>query len=301
MTNIDLIKKALQSQYPFSFDGDWSKLTGGYECDIWRVGQYVVRICPEWRSDAELDWVYRHVAMIGEQIPEVVSPIKTKDDTYFIRFENRPVVIFPYIEGELLDRNNPELLRQAAELLAQIHNTSSRSLENITRPPSDPSAPTEVPLQNDPKYIQDPQLDTWYNQFMASENLKMGLMHGDYYRGNILCDGDVINGVIDWDELTYGEIIREIAWATWEQCHTESGDYLDIERARLFVTTYQGINNTLSSFEYKAIIPLIRYHLRYEIRRSFAAEEAGEDWDEDYRQQEIRAFNNLRNLVFTLF
>lgn len=299
--NDERLKQVLQIHYDLPFEGDWSTLTGGYECDIWRVGQIVVRICPEWRSDAELDWVYHHVSMVGEQIPEVVAPIKTKNDAYFIRFENRPVAVFPYIKGELLDRNNPELLHHSAELLAKIHKASSSITENTTRPRSHPTAPTDIPIQDDPKYIQDPQLDAWYNDFMASDNLTMGLMHGDYYRGNILYNGDVINGVIDWDGLTYGAIIYEVAWATWELCHTESGDFLDIETFISFMRNYLQENKSLSHHELQAIIPLIRYHLRYEIRRSLAAEEAGDDWDDDYRQQEIRAFNNLRNVLLTLF
>lgn len=296
-----MLKRELQSQYSLSFDSDWTKLTGGYECDVWRVGRYVVRVSPEWRSDAELDWTYHTVTALAKEIPEVVAPIKTKDGTYFFRYENRPVLVFPYVEGELLGRNNSELLRQSAELLARIHTVLMRLSDGTNRPPSHPSAPTEKPVQDDPKYIQDAFLDDWYNAFVRRDDLRMGLMHGDYYRANILCDGDQITGVIDWDGLHYGAVIREIAWSTWEHCQTETGDFLDLSNATQYLRAYVQQNDGFGGHDFNLIIPLIRHHLRYEIRRSLAIEEAGEDWDNVYRQQEIRAFQNLRQLIFSIF
>lgn len=304
MTNTPIspaLIKELQQHYDLSFDDSGIKLTGGYECDVWRVGDYVMRISPEWRSDAELNWTYGYVTELGKEIPEVVAPIKTKDDAYFFRFENRPVLVFPYVEGTPLDSDNPEHLRQSAELLARIHVALMRLSDGTTRPPSHPSAPTEEPIQDDPKYIQDDALDDWYNEFVQQEDLPMGLMHGDYYRANILCDGNMIAGVIDWDGLHNGAIICEIAWSTWEHCHTEAGDNLDMHKALPFLMAYLQINDVMSGQLSAAIVPLIRHHLRYEIRRSLAMEEAGEDWDNEYRQQEIRAFQNLRPLVFSIF
>jgi hypothetical protein len=43
-------------------------------------------------------------------------------------------------------------------------------------------------------------------------------------------------------------------------------------------------------------MPLIRQHLRVEIRGALAAKEAGETMDEDYLREELEAFANLMGL-----
>lgn len=295
MLNIDILKTELQIQYPIASEGEWSKLDGGYECEVWRVGEWVVRICPDWRNVEALKHIYRHVCLLAKEFPEIVAPIKTAQGDDLLHYENRPIAVFPYISGKPLNRNNDTLLRHSAELLAQIHMASFHISENAIKLLTPVSDPNLKPIETDPNFIQDPQLDDWYNNFMGRSDLPMGLMHGDYYRANILCDGDKILGVIDWDECNYGVLTRELAWATWEHCRTESGDNLDIGKTLLFLRAYHHKNRVLNT-DYDAIVPLIRYHLRYEIRRSLSMEQAGMEWDEDYRQQEIRGFDNLRHL-----
>jgi len=294
---IETLIKGLKQEYHIALDDLPTQLSGGYECDVWRVGDYVVRVCPEWRSEAEIRWTYEFVRHCAETVPEVVAPIQTKAGDDFIVYEGRVVLVFPYIDGDKLSRLNKNHLWQSARTLARIHLTSA---EKTSRPSSNPSRPTIIPIQADPKIIQDPALDAWYNQFVQRNDLILGMMHGDYYRGNILCRDDKIQGVIDWDECNYGVIIREVAWATWEMCQDEIGDELDTLKAMRFLYAYVQVYPEMLR-EMNAIVPLIRYHLRYEIRRSIAMEEAGRDWDDVYRQAEIRAFNNLRNVILSIF
>ena len=301
MTISPALLHQLERHYDHSFEGEWTQLTGGYECDVWRVSSdvadYVVRICPAWRSDAELQWTYDFVTICAQHIPQVVAPIQTREGTHFIKHDDRAVLVFPYINGTPLDRGNDSLIRHSAELLAKIH-LISQDLPTLTkRPPSHPSAPKDVPNQSDPDYIQDPQLDGWYKDFIEQSNPQMGIMHGDYYRANILCQSDQVVGIVDWDECNTVPILAEVAWATWEQCHTESGDTLDMDKTKLFLQSYREVNDSIPSEAFHALIPLIRHHLRFEIRRSLAMEEAGESWDNDYRLQEIQAFANLRDMT----
>lgn len=289
-------KNLLAQHYAIPFDDMRIELTGGYECDVWRVGYYVVRMCPAWRSEAELVWTYNFVESCAKSVPEVVAPIKTTSGETFIFHDDRAVLIFPFVEGEKLELSNKDLIWQSAQVLAKIHRASDYLPANSERPLSKRDAPQDQP---DPKSIQDPDLDAWYNEFTAGE-LVMGMTHGDYYRGNILCKGNHIVGVIDWDECEYVPIINEIAWATWELCHTDSGDELDTMKAARFLYAYVQVYPQMIH-EMKYIVPLIRYHLRYEIRRSIAYEQAGLAWDDAYRQSEIRAFKNLRKLIFTIF
>ena len=60
---------------------------------------------------------------------------------------------------------------------------------------------------------------------------------------------------------------------------------------------YQAETDILNNDQRQMVIPLIRRHLRVEIRRSIAAEARGEAVDLAYRNAEIRAFNNLRGRI----
>ncbi len=297
------MQEALIHHYERPFENQCERLTGGYECDVWRIRadnlDYIVRICPEWRQAEDIRRIYDYVKIVADYVSEVIAPIPTRTGHHLFDYQGRGILLFPFVAGDMLDRENTMLIRHSAETLARIHIASLDLPENIID--NAPSAPSLTLNREDPKSIQDPELDRWYNEFINREDLMMGMMHGDYYRGNILCDDNHIYGVIDWDECYYGAIIREVAWATWEMCHTETGDNLDMKKVISFLVTYAQTNHRISRMKFNAIIPLIRYHLRYEIRRSFVMEEAGQDWDNDYREQEIRAFNNLRNLILTIF
>lgn len=285
----------LQSHYQIALEGKWTRLTGGYECDIWRVGDVVIRLCPSWRSEDEMRWTYAFVAHCAEHLKQVIVPIPTQLGEPFIAFQGRIVLVLPFVDGKPLGTSDEAQIRQAGDLLGQIHNMSQYLPKDSQRPPSKTTKPNDIPKRLDPKSIQDDTLDTWYKDFIQRNDLRIGMMHGDYYHANILCQDGYIAGIIDWDECEYGALIREVAWATWELCHMPSGDHLDRQKVLVFLQAYTQSNPEMV-FDSETIIQLIRYHLRYEIRRSIAMEKVGEVWDDDYRQSEIRAFNNLRGI-----
>lgn len=291
------LKHVLNTTYQQSFDGEWSALTGGYECALWKVvgddGPWVVRVCPSWRTDDEIAWIYDLVTFCAQHLPAVVAPIKNRRGELFFRHNDHPIVVFPFVEGSALDRTDDDLLVKAGDMLARLHTIARSWPEQRPRPPSHTSAPKVIPRQNDPNALVDRQLDAWLASNRATTTLTEGIMHGDFYAANILCRGGDILGVLDWDECRKGPVIEEIAWATWEFCKTPSGDDLDLDRSQMFLDAYRKSNQTVGPDEYRFVIPMIRDHLRYEVRRSLAAEEAGDDWDQAYREQEIRAFAKL--------
>ena len=286
----------LENRFGYTFDSEWHRLTGGYESDVWRVGDVVVRINPEWRTDYELLWMHDLLKHCATIMPEVPAPIKAINGSTLFRWENRPVTLFPFVTGEILNRHDDYQVEQAAQLLAQIHTTGLKWRGISPRPPHDLSAPTIPKNQIDPDSIIDPDLDRWFNESFLQETQITGVVHGDYYRANILYDDDRISGVIDWDESTIRPLITEVAWSMWEFTHNADGDDLDIQRALNFLGAYRAERNTLTDNDLVHLIPLIRRHLRYEIRRSIADEARGDDVDMEYRNAEISAFNNLRGV-----
>lgn len=284
----------VERRYDVRIVAPWQRLTGSEECDVWRLtttrGQLVLRLSPAWRTLDELRWVHELTRFVAAHVGEVVAPMVALDGTTLFLYTDRPAALFPFVLGERLDREDAQLRESAARLLARLHLAAMQWPNLRERPTSGDHTTREV----DDALLRDADLDTWYATDYTLHSLTRGPIHGDYYRGNLLCSKGHIVGVFDWDESRVAPVIEEVAWAAWEFGKTASGDDLDGARARAYLAAYAEAGGPWGSGDSDRVVPLIRWRLRDEIARSCAAEARGEPWDADYREQELRAFERLR-------
>ena len=120
---------------------------------------------------------------------------------------------------------------------------------------------------------------------------RRGIVHGDFYRGNLLVDGGFIVGLIDWDEARVDDYVVELAWSMWEFAKSPDGTRLIDDRATRFESVYTDAGGP--EFEPDDVVPLIRARLRLEIERSRARRAVGRPADEDYEASEIEALRHL--------
>jgi Ser/Thr protein kinase RdoA (MazF antagonist) len=205
---------------------------------VWRVesgaGPLALRAAARWRTAAELAWVHeltRYAARTMEP-PVVVASLAATDGSTFFWWEGCAFALFPLVHGETLDRENEALRRQAAHLLAQVH----RELARWPSPPASPAAPVHWPRLPDPPAIVDHDLDAWHAHWSraVAPGLPAGPVHGDYYRRNLLCRGQQIVGLIDWDDARLDVHLDELAWSVGELATVDGGVRLD--RARRCVS-----------------------------------------------------------------
>ena len=187
-----------------------------------------------------------------------------------------------------------ELRSAAARLLGQIHKTAqtwtcprTRPLSRATLP--QPLSPAQYPIQ-----LVDPELDAWHETLPAMTSLTVGPMHGDFYERNILCREDRILGIIDWDECQVGPLILETGWCVWEFCQDWATDDLNESWVHPFLNAYMHAGGPLGEVELEHVISAIRWRLRDEAVHDLAVRDRGEEWDRDYTEREIRAFQQLR-------
>lgn len=257
---------------------------GGDECVVWRVDSRpptVVRMSPNFRSLGEIAWTHRVVDLLSD-VPEALRPLTARDGSTAFAWRDCPVSVWPFIDGVPLDRDEPDQRRRAAELLARLHRVAAAAGPIADRL-------TALPVRQ-PTVLPDPELDTWLRDWRPGP--PFGVMHGDFYRRNILCRAGQIIGLIDWDEARQGPLITELARATWELCKAPAGDRLLADRAAQFVDEYRRAGGPAVSSD--AMTPLIRQHLRAEVDAAEQARRRGEHIDADYQAAEIRAFTNLR-------
>lgn len=144
--------------------------------------------------------------------------------------------------------------------------------------------------------MADADLDTWLAAFDRRHPVRHPL-HGDYYAGNTLADGDRIVAVLDWDEAYLGPPEQEAAHAAWEWGDGLTGGTLD--GAYEFLHHYAAAGGPGAGLDDTALRQLIRQRLRSEVRWARRTDERGVPRDADdraYTEAQIAAFWHLRPL-----
>jgi hygromycin-B 4-O-kinase len=63
------------------------------------------------------------------------------------------------------------------------------------------------------------------------------LVHGDFGSNNVLVDGELVTGVIDWSEALIGDPLYDVAnilfWRPWLDCMERQARYFEVRRPEL--------------------------------------------------------------------
>jgi Ser/Thr protein kinase RdoA (MazF antagonist) len=274
------------------------RLAGGNECDVLALASgavgLVARICPPWRTMAELEWAYALAAHAAGEIPEAVAPLAARDGSRVFALGSRPVALFPRVPGRMLDRDDPGERDEAARLLARLH----RVLPTwpAARPrPFNARAAGLAAARDAIVEPADPALDRFLSERAADPGVRRVPLHGDFYRGNLMVDAGRITGLIDWDDARVGSLESELAWSTWELAQAPPpGDGLDPVRTACFLEVYVASGGPASP-DPAVLVPLIRANLRREVHEAARVRAAGAVPDDDaYVARALRGFNALR-------
>lgn len=270
-----------------------SRIAGnGEECEVWRVivgRSLIVRLSPEWRTPQELAWAYDAARSLASLIPQVVGPVPALDGSVVVLSDRQPVSVWPEVVGVHADRDDESIRAQAAAILARLHRIAMGLPAPSRRPPSY-RLPGSGPIDDD---LGDADLTDSIRRWKARDavNYPLGLVHGDFYRRNLLCRDGTIVGIIDWDDVRYDWLITELAWATWEFSKNPAGDRIVADRAASFLVSYRKAGGP--DYPPQLIAPLIRQRLRDEICQSRDAATRDEPHDAKYEAGQLRAFTTV--------
>ena len=127
-----------------------------------------------------------------------------------------PVIVVEYIEGEtiLALGDVPDLIPQLAAYLAAIHRVDVTSLDTSFLPRQDDiltaklrQRPARLDDTLEEGRIRDALEAVWP---LPSPN-PSGLLHGDYWPGNILWRDGRLVGVLDWEDAAIGDPLADLA------------------------------------------------------------------------------------------
>lgn len=280
-------------------------LAGGYECDVAMLTtaggeRRVLRVSPAARSVAELAWAYDLAAYASLHVPQAVAPLAARDGSRVFRHVDRPVSLFPFVDGHLLDRDDAAERDTAARLLGRLHRVLPEWPARRPRPdppsqrPTAPHVASPAELAEQSATIPDAALDRFIAGWRAGPRLPEAPLHGDFYRGNLLCAGGEVVGLLDWDDAVFGSREYELAWTVWELAQAPEPEVtLDVARAMRFLEAYAE-TGPVDVSERGWVVPLIRAHLRFEVWRAGIEEGQGMAVDHEYIARNVAAFDALR-------
>lgn len=230
---------------------DASNLNGGYtNQNVYMnttAGEFVLRVSHPARTKEEAVFETDVLRKL-RQTPAgafVVDVIETPDSSPFVIRNGRIHTLFRFVKGEDFynrwDRHNPDT--RFIESLSQKSAILHRSLSDINAP----RATRESLPERLRKYHLDLEsLGLNMAPYRPLIDLAEGnsLIHTDLRIRNFVVNASEINTIVDFDDITYGNQLYDIAWTVKEcfglqQNGSQPTPMINIEATKLFLRRYQ--------------------------------------------------------------
>ena len=327
----DRLAVALQSNYDLPAPSDPARLTGGdnnlilaFEAHGLRL---VARLSPAGTDVARVEAELRVMSWAAERITAVPEPLVGADGCCFI-FDDRVVTVLPFIAGGRADRTNPRVRAAAAHLLAEVHREllALPPVEGLGPIPvarydwrksalwdwdiveyTLARTDCELRLIERGASAEAARLIAAHAVLLAEErvaaaNLVAGLeesrgpmrgqLHGDFYRGNVLMDGERITGLIDWEDTRQDWLSWELGRAAWEFSRHEEGGF-EPSSMREFVGDYRRAGGPGPEEEDDLLVGLLRTVQVMEAMSGLTAGLSGHDFDARYLATNLMSLAQL--------
>ncbi|MEK7078512.1 MAG: phosphotransferase [Patescibacteria group bacterium] len=228
-----------------------SNLSGGYtNKNVYintTAGEYVLRISHAARTKEEVVFEADVLKKL-KQTPAgdfVVDIIETPDGSPFVIRNGHINTLFRFVKGEdfynTWDRHNPDthFIESLGKKCAILH----RSLSNIDAPKATRES---LPTRLRKYYLDLESLGLDMKPYHSLINLTEGssLVHTDLRIRNFVVNTSEISTIIDFDDITYGNQLYDIAWIIKEcfslqQIGSQPTPVINIEATKLFLKWYQ--------------------------------------------------------------
>jgi Ser/Thr protein kinase RdoA (MazF antagonist) len=280
---------------PFRFV---AALEGGWANDVFllvgRRERFVLRHKHPPSDPASVAWEHDVLARIAPVVPATVAPLVARDGSTFFLFDDDAVWLMPAIDGEPADRERDAHRIAAGRLLGQLHATTA-GLDPGERPGIDglrrlralDAAGLPVDWRERVTPLREDALAT-LEELEHREPLR-GVVHGDFFRGNVLVRGDDVVALIDWEEAHVAPLVSELANGVWEFTKSKVTHDFDGDAAARFVAAYREAGGPVPPDEEDLVVPLIRAKRVLELLR--APTDRFVDWE--YQEHNLLAAERL--------
>lgn len=220
-------------------------------------GKFILRVLEGNRSfyseKQELDFLLE----LNRIIPCTI-PYQTKNKECLIRYKDKLMSIFYYIDGKKIENITPNYLKQIGVLLGKFHNFSKGKIIDRKSRVDDIYYLKKLNLKEIeiPKEDKEKILET-SNKVLKIDfsNLPTGIIHNDIFPDNVFVKDEKIIGILDFNDATSAPFIFDIAIIInfWIKINNfdlkKEKEYIDI-----FLNSYETIRKL--SFEEKKLLDM---------------------------------------------
>jgi Ser/Thr protein kinase RdoA (MazF antagonist) len=274
-------------------------LAGGWANDVFLLeapsGPVVLRLKHPPSDVESIAWEHRVVAQLACAVREVVAPVRAVDGSTFFLHAGDAVSLVPFVHGIPADRGSEAHRKAAGDLLGRLHAASVRLRPGPRRGVDALQQLRELGVAELPAAWQ-PRVDALRRDALRlvdrveRSHLCRGVIHGDFFPGNVLFRDDDVVGLVDWEEAHSAPLVFELANAAWEFTKCKDTDDFDREAAVRFIGAYRQAGGPVPLLEDELIVPLIRAKRTLELLR--APGDRHVDWD--YQEHNLRSAERLR-------
>lgn len=181
-----------------------------------------------------------HLSQHGIQCP---SPIVDKDGVALHRIHGKPALMVSCLRGSDVSQPNLTQIEAVAQTLArmhlagmafheQSHNQRGQGWRVMT---AQQVMPRLAPVQ---QHLLQEELQ--FQHGLDLSGLPHGVIHGDLFRDNVLFDGNVLGGFIDFYYACHDVLAYDVAIAVNEWCVDANGAFVD-DKLAVFMNAYHAV------------------------------------------------------------
>ncbi|MBF5039604.1 homoserine kinase [Methylophilus sp. 13] len=181
-----------------------------------------------------------HLSQHGIQCP---SPIVDKEGVALHRIHGKPALMVSCLRGSDVSQPNLTQIEAVAQTLArmhlagmafheQSHNQRGQGWRVMT---AQQVMPKLAPVQ---QHLLQEELQ--FQHGLDLSGLPHGVIHGDLFRDNVLFDGNVLGGFIDFYYACHDVLAYDVAIAVNEWCVDANGVFVD-DKLAVFMNAYHAV------------------------------------------------------------
>jgi homoserine kinase type II len=194
-----------------------------------------------------------HLNDSGIKCPQA---IKTKDDEYYKLLKGKPASLTSFVDGEILNRIEPNHCSELGKSMALFHNASS--VLNMSRKNQMGFENFEVLIKKLEENItesDDTPIELIKNEYHflnqnISFNLPSGIIHADLFPDNVFFVNNSLSGIIDFYFSCNDYYAYEIAICINAWCFEEKSNEFNISKAKKLLSSYNYVRElTISEID----------------------------------------------------
>eukprot|EP01095_Lingulamoeba_sp_RSL-Kostka_P012064 TRINITY_DN4722_c1_g3_i1.p1 TRINITY_DN4722_c1_g3~~TRINITY_DN4722_c1_g3_i1.p1 ORF type:complete len:346 (+),score=93.23 TRINITY_DN4722_c1_g3_i1:120-1157(+) len=256
-----------------------NKLSGGLANGNFSLntdkGKFMMKICYE-KTKEELETQIKALELasnnnikVGSSFP-MIKENDDEEDNHILRINTNDILIYEFLEGKAgsIATINPHMMRELGTELAKLNKIPTSELDSLNLPPFPMGIAAILPFFEDIKqtkfesysfviYLNDSIEEL--KEIIESEELPKGMIHGDLFPENAIFESDTddLVGLVDFEEVCYGNVLLDIAMTVCGCCFSED-QVLNEDLTLNFLQGYTSIRK-LSDLEIKYFKEYMRY------------------------------------------